>query len=92
MITYSQEALADVERLFVWLQARSPDAAARFVAGLRRAAARIAERPLLYLAAGDGSVRKCLMHFGGSAYVIYFQIEGADQVILRIWHGREERR
>ncbi len=32
------------------------------------------------------------MRFGGSVYVLYYVVDGADQTIVRMWHGREERR
>lgn len=31
------------------------------------------------------------MRFGRSVYVIYFLIEGDNQIILRVWHGHEAR-
>jgi plasmid stabilization system protein ParE len=92
VIAYSSEGLADIDRLFTWLEARNPDAAARFLAALRQTAQRITERPLLHPVVDDGALRKCLMRFGGSAYVIYYAIEGENQIIVRVWHGREERR
>jgi len=36
--------------------------------------------------------RKYLLHLGRTAYVIYYREKGDDQVIVRIGHGREERR
>ncbi len=92
MIIYSREALADIDRLFAWLEVRSVAAAGRFVAALRGSLANIAKRPLLYPTTRDGRARKCLMFFGRAAYVIYYVIDGDDQVVVRIWHGREERR
>jgi len=92
MLIFAPEAEEDVDRLFSWLIARNPAAAARFLATLKLAAARIAEKPMHYPLAGeDEALRKHLMRFGGSAYVIYFLTDGDDQVIVRIWHGRERR-
>lgn len=93
MIIYSQEAQDDVDRLFTWLLDRNPNAAERFVVALKEATARIAKAPGLYpITDTDAGARKCLMRFGGSAYVIYYVVEGGDQIVVRMWHGREERR
>lgn len=92
MLIFSREAEDDVDRLFSWLLVRNPNAAARFLVTLKRATARIADQPLRYPLAGDDkALRKHLMRFGGSAYVIYYLVEGGDQVIVRLWHGRERR-
>jgi len=93
VIVYSQEAQDDVDRLFTWLLLRSPAAAERFVAALKQVTERIAADPQLYPSVEtDNDARKCLMRFGGSAYVIYYLVEGDNQTIVRMWHGREERR
>jgi plasmid stabilization system protein ParE len=93
VIIYAQEALDDVDRLFTWLLDRNQTAAGRFLEALRHATARIAEAPELYpVSDTDAGARKCLMRFGGSAYVIHYVAEGDNQIIVRMWHGREERR
>ncbi len=91
-LIFSREAEDDVDRLFTWLLVRNPGAAARFLAALKQATARITEHPERYPRAGeDAAVRKHLMRFGGAAYVIYYVVEGDDQVLVRVWHGRERR-
>ena len=92
MLRYSAEALGDVERLHSRLIERDAGVADRFLAHLRQTEQKIASRPLLYPRAQNAEdARKCLMRFGRSVYVIYDCIDGDDQVIVRIWHGREIR-
>lgn len=93
MIVYSAEALADAVRLTDWLADRgAPEAAARFRLLLTEAGAKIARNPRGWPRIGDGEIRKFLMHLGRTAYVVYYVDEAADQIIVRIWHGREGRR
>jgi hypothetical protein len=33
--------------------------------------------------------RRYVMKFGKSTYVINYIEDGADQIVVRIWHGRE---
>jgi plasmid stabilization system protein ParE len=92
MIRYTPEALDDYERLYDWLADRDARLCDRFVATLRQTETRIAKRPLMFPLASGGETRKCLMRFGRRVYVIYFVEDGDDQIIVRMWHGREERR
>jgi plasmid stabilization system protein ParE len=85
-------ALEDVDRLRAWWIARDMAIAERFLEHLLKTEHRIAARPLLFPPSADGQTRVCLMRFGRFAYVVYFVVDGADQIIVRIWHGREERR
>jgi plasmid stabilization system protein ParE len=92
MIRYRREALVDVDRLLAWWLERSDVVAQRFLDRVLDTEQRIASRPGLFPPSKDGDTRRCLMRFGRSVYVLHFIIEGADQVIVRIWHGREDRR
>lgn len=91
MIDYAPAALDDIERLHAWLATRSSQAATRFLALLNHAEQNIAAQPNGYPLAGDGVIRKCLLSLGRSVYVIYYVIDDENQIILRLWHGREQR-
>lgn len=91
MISYSDAALTDLERLYRWLLERNSNTARRFLDDLKRAEAFIAANPSACAAAAGGAARRHIMRFGASAYVIYFVEDGADQVIVRLWHGRKAR-
>lgn len=43
------------------------------------------------LRAQPRSSRRYLMRLGRSTYVIHYVEDEKDQVIVRIWHGREDR-
>ncbi len=89
MIRWAEDALGDLERVHTWLLLRDEASAAHFVALLKKTEARIAHRPMQFPAASAGAARKCLMRLGRSVYVIYFAPDGEDQIIRRLWHGRE---
>lgn len=91
MIIYRPEAKADVLRLYAWQLVRDERLPDKFEALLLTTEKRIAARPLSFPLTKDRDARKCLMRFGRSIFVIYFLIDGDDQVILRVWHGREAR-
>lgn len=92
MIRYTPEARADVDRLYAWrLVYNSADLAERFLQLLVQTEERIAARPLLYPPSAGGEARKCLMRLGRHVYVLHYIIDGDDQVIVRIWHGSENR-
>lgn len=92
MIIYRRDARADILRHYAWYLARDERLLDRFEALVHRTEKRIAARPLMFPPTKDRDARKCLMRFGRSVYVIYFLVEGDDQIILRVWHGREARR
>lgn len=91
MIRYTPDALDDLERLYRWLLDRNPIAAERFLERLAEAARRIAERPMAWPPSADGRARRHVMRFGRSAYVLHYVIDDLDQVIVRVWHGRQRR-
>ncbi|MET0547467.1 MAG: type II toxin-antitoxin system RelE/ParE family toxin [Caulobacterales bacterium] len=91
MIRYSDAALDDVERLYRWLLDRNPSASRRFLKRLKAAEDFIAGKTAACMNVQSGVARRYIVRFSGAAYVIYFVEDGADQIIVRIWHGREAR-
>lgn len=91
MIRYTPEARADVDRLHAWRLKYSANLAERFLQLLETTEGRIAARPHSFPQSTAGEARKCLMRLGRHVYVLYYIIDGDDQVIVRIWHGRENR-
>jgi plasmid stabilization system protein ParE len=91
MIRYSAEALDDIERLYRWLLERDVRAAARFLTRLEDSAAQIARSPSRWPPSADGQARRYILRFGRSRYVIHFVENAGDALIVRIWHGREQR-
>ena len=89
----SEAALADLERLHVFLADKNPRAASRAVTALVAAVETLNHFPERGRPAGVPYTRELVVPFGRSNYVIrYLHRTGADElVIFRIWHGREAR-
>jgi plasmid stabilization system protein ParE len=88
------EALADLDRLFLFLKERNPSAASRAARAVRRSADRLASLPEIGRPMADGSGRRELViPFAGSGYVLRYRIDAdGSVVVIRVWHGRENRR
>jgi plasmid stabilization system protein ParE len=91
MIIYAPDAQKDVRRLYCWLLERNSTAARRWLADLDAALVQIAAGPSAWPLTSKGDARKYFMKFGRSQYTIHYLERGDDQVIQRVWHGREQR-
>lgn len=89
----SRTALADLERLQVFLSDKNPDAAQRVIETLGRVMQSLDMFPERGRPSGLAGARELVVPFGRSAYVLrYSPRPDADEIIiLRIWHGREQR-
>jgi plasmid stabilization system protein ParE len=89
----SREAAADLERLHEFLREQNPDAAQRAVSVLADAVDSLATMPDRGRPSGIPAVRELIVPFGRSAYVIRYGhfVDEDSVVVLRIWHGREQR-
>ena len=86
------DARDDIERLFGFLLEVNPPAADRVVRLIQSCARRLADHPEIGRPMDDdGERRELYMSFGASAYVLRYRIEGQTIVIIRVWHGRENR-
>ncbi|QQO20034.1 type II toxin-antitoxin system RelE/ParE family toxin [Bradyrhizobium diazoefficiens] len=94
MILLSPDAVEDVERLRLFLDQHSPDAAQRALASIWRAVERLEEFPNLGMQTEDAELRQIVVRFGASGYIVRYAVlaESQDTLITRIWHGREARR
>lgn len=89
----SPDAAADLERLRAFPADRNPNAAQRAATSLIRAIQSLDTFPDRGRQTGVADVRELIVPFGSSAYVLrYAHLADADEVVvLRIWHGREQR-
>jgi toxin ParE1/3/4 len=89
----SRAAQADLERLQAFLADKNPETAQRVVVVLTRAIQSLDTFPDRGRPSGVPGTRELIVPFGGSAYVMrYAHLPDTEEVvILRIWHGREER-
>ncbi len=89
----SPEAIADLDRLRAFLADKNPAAAQRAVDTIVAKMQSLDTSPDRGQPIGSTGVRELTAPFGHSAYVIrYAHLPESDNVlILRIWHGREQR-
>ena len=93
-VIWRARALADVERLIVFLQERDRVAAQRAAGVLQAGAKLLREFPRGGRPLQDGTGRRELViPFGDGAYVLRYRMaDDGTIVVLRVWHGRENRR
>ena len=85
------EAKADIQRLFDFLAEVNPTAAGKAVRLIRAGANRLRDHPRLGRPMADGLRRELVLPFAGGAYILRYRLEGDTAVIIRVWHGREQR-
>lgn len=92
-VIWLPEALEDVQRLRLFLDDKNPTAAARAGLVLQDGAKLLARFPEAGYPMNDGTDRRELfLPFGASSYVLRYLIGGQTAVIVRVWHGRENRK
>jgi plasmid stabilization system protein ParE len=92
-LTLNRAAIADIERLHEFLAEKDSSAAQRAAGAIDAAVRSLLDFPQRGRPSGIAGVRELIVPFGQSAYVVrYAYLESRDAiVILRIWHGREQR-
>lgn len=92
-IKWLPEALIDVERLYTFLNDKSPEAAARAASAILAGVELLKTSPRIGRPMPDDSGRRELfVPFAASAYVLRYMLENEDTVvIIRVWHSRENR-
>lgn len=91
MIGYAPDAGRDVTRLHDGLGAFSLKAAEAFMAEMNLAERRIEKRPLAYRRLRDRETRRYAFKINRTTYLIDYRIRPDQIVILRVWHGRQDR-
>jgi len=89
-VTYSADALRDLERIIEFLLQAAPDAAPEVVARIRSAALVLADHPRIGRRA-DALRRELVISHGASGYLALYRYDATLGVvrILRIRHQRE---
>ncbi len=91
-VAWLPEALEDMERLRLFLLDKNPTAAARAGKVLLDGAKLLASFPEAGYPMNDGTDRRELfLPFGASSFVLRYIIYGQMVIIVRVWHGRENR-
>jgi plasmid stabilization system protein ParE len=89
----AEDAVADIERLRLFLKDVNPAAAARAVELIVGAIESLETNPERGRPAAVLGLRELIVPFGRSAYVLRYAYYEArsEVVIIRVWHGREKR-
>jgi len=91
-VVWLPEAIIDLVRQFDFLKLKNKDAAAQAAQVIREAGFSLAENPEKGAALQDGSGRrKLVVPFGKYGYVMLYVLEADRVIIVRIYHGRENR-
>ena len=86
-LRYERGALADLDEIFAYIAQDNPRAAARLVARIEQAAARIAEMPYM----GEATRKSRFRRFPIGNYLIVYEV-GQDEVVIHyVRHGARRR-
>lgn len=90
-LIWSQEALLDIQRLYRFLAAKSPDAAKRAAKAIRSEVKTLATAPEVGRPAVemDLEFREWLVDFGDSGYVALYRYDGQTAVVVAVRHQKE---
>lgn len=91
-IAWLPEARGDLQRLYDFIARHSPEAAARAVQAIVAGVDGLADFPEQGRPwEPDTAYRELIVPFGARGYVVRYRVLGARVVIVRVWHGLEER-
>lgn len=90
-LIWSPEALLDIQRLYRFLAAKSPEAAKRAVKAIREAVKILTSSPEVGrpVAEMDQAFREWLVDFGDSGYIALYRYDGQTVLILAVRHQSE---
>jgi plasmid stabilization system protein ParE len=91
VIRYTLDAVRDLVRHQIQLSVVGPASAATFAARVARAEERIEARPRTYRVLKDGETRRYSFTINRTTYLMDYRIEPDEILVLRIWHGRQDR-
>jgi plasmid stabilization system protein ParE len=91
-IIWTKAATTDLERHYSFLEPIDPDVAKKAVTAILKAGESLKENPqrgaVILQARG---LRKLMVSFGKYGFVVHYIFVEAEVLILRIYHGRENR-
>lgn len=91
-IIWTQSATDDLNRHYDFIKLNNLDAAARAVKAIVTSAESLQENPRRGAIVDEvAGLRKLLVSFGKYGYIIHYVILEDDVIILRVYHGRENR-
>ncbi|MDT8439683.1 MAG: type II toxin-antitoxin system RelE/ParE family toxin [Wenzhouxiangellaceae bacterium] len=90
-LVYSAVAVADLKRLRAFIAEHNPTAAARVASRLREQVERLEKFPRLGQAVQAAPDPETIRDVIFGDYVIRYSLHDDCLVVLKIWHGRENR-
>jgi plasmid stabilization system protein ParE len=91
-LQWSDEALADLNRFAAFLQEQSPELAAIVADAIIARTQILTRHPKLGRPiAGRDEYRQLVLQVLGGDYIFQYRHDGAEVVILRVFHAREAR-
>lgn len=90
-VTWSPAALADVQRLYEFLQSKGPVTAREAIKSIRQSIRVLAHQPEIGRPIDDMPIefREWLIDFGRSGYVALYRYDGTETLILAVRHQKE---
>ncbi len=86
------EAVEDIDRLYDFLLPKNPATAEKAMLAIDAGLDLLQQNPQAGIEMeGRPKYRQLIVPFGKSAYVLRYRIHGDRLVIVRVWHGRENR-
>jgi plasmid stabilization system protein ParE len=91
-LEWSAAALADLNRFAAFLQQRHPSLAAVVAQEILAKARALEAQPQLgYPIGRRGQYRQVVLEVLRAKYIFRYRIAGERIVMMRVWHGREQR-
>lgn len=90
-LKWSPAAIADIQRLRAFIEPHNPEAVRRAAASLKQVAGLLLTHPGIGKRLEGRQDRDLFVPFGQRGYVMRYRLDGDEIVILRIWHGLEDR-
>lgn len=90
-VTLHKDAERDVRRLILFLEGKSPRAAAKLGSVLEKGFQRLSAHPRIGRPTVTGEARLLTVGTRRASYVMRYAITSRGVLILRIWHGKEDR-
>ncbi len=91
-VLWLPDAKNDIQRLYDFLIEKNPTAAGNAIRLIQSGSQRLLENPEIGKPMADNTKRRELpLPFGASAYILRYRIDEERVVIIRVWHGKEQR-
>jgi plasmid stabilization system protein ParE len=93
-LSWLPEALADLIRLREFIHVHNPAAAGRAANRIRETVGKLPDNPLIGKSVDDiddPTLRELFIPFGQGGYWLRYLVREENIIIVRIWHGRENR-